>query len=158
MFVIGAGSTYAVGATGGATTHTHSDHAALAHDSGSLAISTHTGTNVSAHAGATVGDHSAHTHELPFIGGAASFRYRSDMTTGSSLTPDVGVAVGASSAAAGRAVSDSGGPTTHTVGQASAHVITQPSPHTVSGSHAAQSHSTSSSMGPYYALAYIMKL
>ena len=65
-FIKGAGTD--PGATGGAATHSHADHSQLNHSGAAVGDHTYTpaGTNsggaVSAHTGAAVADHAAHTH------------------------------------------------------------------------------------------------
>lgn len=67
-FVKGAPAGQEPGQTGGAATHTHSDHAQLTHAGAAVGDHTYTpqGTNtggaVSAHSGAAVADHADHTH------------------------------------------------------------------------------------------------
>lgn len=129
-FIIGAGDTYAVGATAGSATHTHAGHAALAH------------------AGTAVAAHANHKHELPFSVGQNAFR-----TTGDTHPFGSGT-----SQSMTRILSTTADTYTYSYSLTNvesvelAHTVTQPN------NHAAQSHDTASNLPPYYALCYIMKL
>lgn len=105
-FVVGAGDTYAVAATGGSISHTHTD---------TLAVDNHTLTEA---------EMPAHTHSYTTVNWAD--------TSNTQQQPGL-------SAGAGLATSSTGGDTAHD--------------HNLSGSV-----TTTTTLPPYYALAYIMKL
>lgn len=143
-FVVGAGSTYAVGATGGATSATTSSNGAHTHtgNTGSTALTTnqipgHTHTGTTANAG-------DHTHQLNMIVG----------TVGSGGAVDAADAqaneIPTSRISMGSAGNHNHTFTTDSTGENEGHT------HTIS-SDGAHTH-TVDTMPPYYALAYIMKL
>jgi hypothetical protein len=127
------------GATGGAVTHTHADHAALPHSGATVdahPAQSHSGAAVSAHSGAAVGDHATLTHSGTDVSAHA----------GTAVSAHAGCAVAAHTVVSTKQGSSTGNvvtTATHTVTQPSAHTVTQPSNHTVTqpAQHAAQSHS-----------------
>lgn len=129
--IVGAGTTYALGATGGATSNS------LTHTGAS--ISAHAGANVSAHANGAVADHSAHTHQVTSFSSTG-------VTAGANFnTINVGSTV------------TTGNPNatlTHSVTQPDAHSITQANDHTFTepGAHSA------STLQPYAALYLIVRV
>lgn len=133
-FVIGAGDTYAPGATGGSLTsassggHTHTEAAAGSHN--------HTG--VSGSTVLTTDQIPAHTHTYSQASGSA-FEYGTGLNGTSGLASTSTVDSGSTGGSAGH---------THTIGTDGTHA------HTINsvGDH------THSVTPPYYALAYIMKL
>lgn len=133
-FILGAGDTYAPGATGGSLLstasggHTHTEAAAGSHN--------HTGTS-----GSTVltsDQIPAHTHTYSQASGSA-FEYGTGLNSTSGLASTATVASGSTGGGLGH---------THTIGTDGTHA------HTINsvGDH------THSVTPPYYALAYIMKL
>ena len=158
-FVKGAAAGVDPGATGGAATHTH--------DPGTLGISAHAGTAVTAHPSHTH-DYTQvlnHTHPVTDPGHAHTQR-RHATTTGSlsglvtapdtsssnpqTLGPTTSVdvtGVTTQNPAGGVATGTTAGPSA-----ALTHSVTQPDAHTVSGATA-----SASSEPAYYALAFIMK-
>ena len=138
-FIVGAGSSYAVGATGGATStaaaggHTHTEAAAGSHN--------HTG--VVGDTALTIDQMPAHEHDLELkyttVGGAGSSRQYWTKSAPDTLL-DGTVTDGTSSEGGGLAHN-------HTIGTDGSHA------HTINavGDH------THSITPPYYALAYIMK-
>lgn len=126
-FVKGAAAGLDPGATGGATTHTHTDHPALVHSG--AAVDAH-----SAHSGAAVAHHAAKNTDPD---------YSDPQRQGTGLWQ-------ASQTGHTHNITAY----THTVTQPSAHsnhVVTQPS------NHAAQSHASASNDPVFYAVAFIMK-
>lgn len=129
-FVVGAGSTYAVGASGGAATHTHTQ-------------------------GAT-GAEAAHTHTQGVTGAGGSHTHSFSGTTGGPSTSELAVNAGASFnsfALATHTHSYSG-----TSGAEATHTHTNPT--TAAGSSHTHTNPTTdagSSLPPYYALCYIMR-
>jgi len=127
-FVKGAAAAANPGASGGAATHTHTDHPALSHTG--AAVDAH-----SAHSGAAVADHAAQSTGAPSAHAFVAFDW------------DVQVA--------GYGHYHSTPALTHAVTQPGAHSnhsVTQPN------QHAAQAHDTPNSEPAYYAVAFIMKL
>ena len=133
-FVMGAGGTYAVGATGGSATssaagsHTHTEAAAGVHDHGTATGSTTL----------TVDQIPGHTHGYSLAGGTA-FEYGTGLNGTSGLASVSASTTGSTGAGLGH---------THSISSAGSHS------HTINsvGDH------THTSLPPYYALAYIMKL
>lgn len=127
-FVKGAAAGNNPGATGGAATHTHTDHPALTHSGAAVdAHSAHSGTAVADHAAKNTGT-STDYGGAP-IGTGRLFMFPSHYHQVSAYT--------------------------HAVTQPGAHpnhAVTQPN------QHAAQSHDTPNSEPAYYAVAFIMKL
>jgi len=127
-FVKGAAAAANPGATGGATTHSHTDHPALVHSG--AAVDAH-----SAHAGTAVADHAAKNTDAYSPPYANAYLWFDQ-----ALSPAHAHGISAY---------------IHSVTQPSAHsnhVVTQPN------QHAAQSHDTPNSEPAYYAVAFIMKL
>lgn len=154
----------ALGATGGAATHTHaghsahsdhtftqpSAHAALSHSAHSGgAVSAHAGTAVSAHSGTAVSAHAAHTHETPFIDNGAQTlsTTQADFGNGGSRTRSW---TGSFSAASGSYPVAQVSDTTvgaHSVTQPAAHTVTQPSDHTFTQPSAHSDHASMTHTG-----------
>ena len=121
--IIGAGTSYALGDTGGAATATltHSGTAVSAHAGTAVsahagtAVSAHAGTAVSAHAGTAVANHAAHRHPTKFgIGTQSGSSFNSwDATSPNNET------------------GDNSSTLTHSVTQPNNHTVTQPNDHTV---------------------------
>jgi len=134
------------GATGGAATHDHDNHADLVHAGaavGNHPALSHGGTAVANHTGLThtVTQPAAHSYNVIDEGTGASVNVLTTPGTHS------GTAVAAHGSA---------GTLTHSVTQPSnhgtqAHIVTQPSDHQISA------HSVESNEPPYFALAFIMK-
>lgn len=133
-FVVGAGGTYAVGATGGSLTssaagsHTHTEAAAGVHDHG-----TATGSTV-----LTTDQIPAHTHSYNVASGAA-YEFGTGLNGTSGLATVSASTTGSTGGGLGH---------THSISSAGSHA------HTINsvGDH---SHTA---IPPYFALAYIMKL
>lgn len=133
-FVVGAGGTYTVGATGGSLTssaagsHTHTEAAAGVHDHGTATGST----------ALTADQIPAHTHSYSVAGGTA-FEFGTGLNGTSGLASVSASTTGSTGGGLGH---------THSISSAGSHS------HTINsvGDH---SHTTTP---PYYALAYIMKL
>lgn len=133
-FVMGAGGTYTVGNTGGSATssaagsHTHTEAAAGSHN--------HTGTSGST--ALTVDQIPSHTHSESTAAGSA-YEYGTGLNGTSGLASLTSATTGATGGGQGH---------THTIGTDGSHS------HTINsvGDH------THTSLPPYYALAYIMKL
>jgi microcystin-dependent protein len=156
-FPRGRGASDTLGATGGAATHTHADHAALSHAGAAVAdhaALAHSGTAVAdhvalAHAGTAVANHAAGTTGQASAGATARGSTASTLTlaTHTHSTPSLA----------------------HTVTQsnnhaAQAHSVTQPSDHVAQGhavtqpsNHAAQTHDLSNSEPPFVNLNWIIK-
>ena len=174
-FLVGAGGAYAVNATGGATTHTHVAHPALAHSGTAVAdhaAQVHSGTAVADHAaqvhsGTAVADHAAFTH------GSGGAHTHDAHTTAADTT-----VTGAATRLTGPGTHSSDGGHTHDAHAAQVHAVTQPANHpilahavtqpadhptlvhavTQPADHPAQSHDSPDHRPLFYALAYIMKL
>ena len=177
-FVKGAAAAAEPGSTGGALTHTHTDHAALVH------------------AGSAVADHAAHTHAYSEIvnhthpvtdpghnhtqdahthiqnahshgmaegttDGSGTFMDRSNAAAATTASTDAATAVNQNATATNQSNTTGittsnpvGGVASGTTGNPSAtlsHGVTQPN------NHAAQSHNSPNHEPPFYALAFIMK-
>lgn len=166
-FVIGAGSTYSVGASGGATTknisHTHTQGV-----TGAEAAHTHTQGNTGAEASHThtqgnTGAEASHTHSVSGNTGTATgtATFDSGADGGAHVTADaahyhaVSLTSGAGSSHAHTNPTTSAGSshahTNPTTSAGSSHTHTNPT--TASGGSATQD-----IMPPYYALAYIMRI
>lgn len=135
--IIGAGGTYAVGDTGGASTVTLSEASLPSH---THTFSATTGTESADHVhSGTTSTAGAHAHTLPF-----------------GTNGDTGLAQAGGSASAGQLSTGSAGDHSHTFttgGRSAAHT------HNVSGTTSSTgSGSAINILNPYYALAYIMKL
>lgn len=135
-FVKGAAAGQDPGATGGAATHTHDDHAALQH------------------AGAAVDAHASHTHTYSQVPNHVHVQQAPTSATGSQdgLTRDTST-TGASATGISTA-NPTGGVAQGTTDGPSAsltHAVTQPN------DHAAQAHAAANHEPAYYAIAYIMK-
>jgi len=128
-FIVGAGGSYAVGATGGASTHTHTQG-----DTGLESSHTHTQGNT--------GSESSHTHSY------------SGTTGGASQTTSLASGSGALIASDTHTHTFSG-----TTGAGSAHSHTNPTTNAGSAhKHTNPTTDASSNLPPYYALAYIMRV
>lgn len=138
-FVVGAGSTYAVGATGGSTTssasggHTHTESSAGSHS--------HTG--VTGDTSLTVNQIPSHTHTWSGTSTSEDNNY----TAGTNYLRE-GSTVNSSSFTVTTTASGEGAAHSHTISSDGSHTHTI----TAVGDH------THTTTPPYYALAYIMKL
>lgn len=131
-FVVGAGSTYAVGATGGATTHTHTQGS-----TGNESSHTHTQGNAGAEA--------SHTHVLAAV----------ETGTPSGVADALNVDSSFNNYALYSHVHDTGAPVS---GTGSSHLHSNPT--TAAGSahnHTNPTTESGSNLPPYKALAYIMR-
>lgn len=139
-FIKGSAPAAESGATGGALTHAHADHAALAH------------------AGAAVADHAAHTHTYTQVPNHVHVERLQGGTTGTTTGIHLmgSAATGGSLRSAGQSTLDpTGGVATGTTAGPSAtlaHAVTQPN------NHAAQSHDMVNHEPPFYSLAFIMRV
>jgi hypothetical protein len=156
-FVVGAGSTYAVGGTGGSNAaHSHS----VSMSSSGTATGTIGNASLSAHTGTAVSNHSDHVHALgtPVTGGPSATQTKKEGTGSDMSVPTPGHTHTLSSGNYTDYVYNS---------PALSHTVTQPSDHdqhshTFSSGSASVSGSatsgTASSMPAYYALALIMRV
>jgi microcystin-dependent protein len=150
----GASGWDAIGETGGATSHTHSDHAALSHSG--TAVADHAALS---HSGTAVATHADHKHETPFIdnGPQTLSTTQSDFGTGASRTRSWTGSYSSASGSYPVAMTNVENTNlTHSVTQPSSHgvqshSVTQPS------AHAAQSHASADHKPPYLALSFIIK-
>lgn len=153
-FIVGAGNTYAVAATGGSNA-AHS-HSVSMTSSGSVSGTT-SSDGVSAHSGTAVEEHSRHVHSVsgttgnvkesisPFPMGTSTNISRAPANHTHDLTGTAGVNL------------SGGAATTHSVTQPSDHEAHSHTLSTASVSGSATS-GTASSMPSYYALALIMRV
>jgi hypothetical protein len=163
-FVVGAGNSYAVGATGGATTHTHG-----AGSFGTAANSTGTGTTGTGSTGTGVTDSAgAHTHSIPGLsGGSLEFgRGVSPVGSTSGGTFSIELSSGggttylepsAWTGTTGTGTSGSAGAHTHNVPSLSIPGLSVPAL-SIPAMSVTGTSGSASSLPPYYALCYIMKL
>jgi hypothetical protein len=147
-FVKGAAVGAEAGTTGGSATHTHDDHASLAHSGG----------DVSAHVGTAVADHAALAHSGTAVDAHAGCAVASHTVVSTKQGSSTGNVV----TTATHSVTQ---PNNHTVTQpaqhaAQTHTVTQPSNHTITQptAHPAISHTAASSEPAHFAIAFIMKL
>jgi hypothetical protein len=151
-FVVGAGSTYAVGGTGGSNAaHSHS----VSMSSSGTASGTISSESLSAHTGTAVDTHSSHTHTVS--------GYTSDGSEGNDFQAGSGSTISRATVAHSHYLSITSGNENSTL----SHSVTQPSAHSAhshtfsSGSASVSGSATSgtaSSMPAYYALALIMRV
>ena len=135
-FIKGSATGVEPGATGGAATHSHSNHDQL----------THSGT--------AVADHASHTHTYTEVPNHVHVQNVNTATTGGAngYTPDT--STNGSTASAISTANPTGGVTTGTTNGPNAaltHSVTQPSAHTISA------HSSESNEPVFYSLAFIQK-
>jgi hypothetical protein len=159
-FVKGSAAGVDPGATGGALTHTHDNHAALTHSGTAVAAHashTHDYTQVINHTHTVSVTDPGHTHVLTSqtatSGGATSYEHGA-LDTSSAETEATEVTVSATTGITASTANPAGGVATGTTAGPSAsltHTVTQPD------QHAAQSHSTVNHEPPFTCLAYIMK-
>ena len=158
-FVKGAAAGVEAGATGGALTHTHVDHAALSHSGAAVAdhaSHTHDYTQVLNHTHTVNVNDPGHTHltqRYPTAtGGSSGFTIDTSMSgtladnTLPTKTATTGVTATTNNPAGGVATGTTAGP-----GATLTHGVTQPS------NHAAQSHDTVNHEPPWVGVVFIMK-
>jgi hypothetical protein len=157
-FICGAGSTLAVGDTGGSNVaHSHS----VSMSSSGTASGTISSESLSAHTGTAVDTHSDHTHSISALttDGPSATQSKKEGTGSSMDVPTPGHTHSTSATYTGTMYDAVGGGRSHTVTQPSAHSAHS---HTFSSGSASVSGSatsgTASSMPAYYALAYIMRV
>lgn len=139
-FVVGAGSSYAVGATGGAITATTSSDGAHTHTTQSAGAHTHSGAT-GGHA-LTVDQIPSHTHAIISRDGSEAGTYPKSIFAGTTTRAQTAHTTYTEATGGGQAHS-------HSISSDGSHV------HTVDSS-GAHTH-TVDTRSPYYALAYIMK-
>lgn len=138
--------------TGGAKTHTHTDHPALTHTGGAVdahsgagvdAHSAHSGAGVDAHSGATVADHVAKNTDAASAGATQRGTTASTLTL-QAHTHNITAYVHSVGQAIAHVFTQAATHANHIFTQAVNHVFTQPS------QHAAQAHDLPSHLPPYF--------